>query len=851
MRQQMRQTVLYSILVPCLASVPTWGAQSEDPGPMLEFRCAGLYGWSVSEKDQRFFDATKLLRDRLMDLAIELDLEPFQGQAMVAGWDLLNSNTALRLEFTENGPSASMVFEPGSNSAESLYIQMTGFADMAELGLSELSPTSSEMMGPAGPIVFAHDDSKVWLSMGDGDVVSMDIPQGDLPAGVTPMMFGHIDIGTMIEMFAPPEFIEEFIGAGESGWNPLAGFLGPDAPVIVFGVGADDHSMHMTSRLIGAKESMAAMGMSDEFVFEANHFGMVPQDTVRLSAFQTNIESTLSMIQMVVEEEAAEEYAEFTQEIGVDLINDLFGNLGNRAMFYQSESTGGGGLLSAVMLFELNDSAEFNDGHAKIVERLNDLAASEADGYVRVQGWDVNGVNSFSITTPGLPIPIEPSWSIMEDVLVVALSPGALEVAVNQVQSKGTAGSLLDNQSFQDAVVSRMPNGEAHSVSYFDSARLVKKGYGLTSMFTSALANAARSPANPERVLGSIMPNYVDFTTGVAPSGNVNWWDGDDFRSHYIGDESILVQLSAGLGAVADVQGLVVPALAVGILLPALGQAQERANELKSATVVRSIAQGIVIHASGNNEEFPDSLQTLVDEGSLFADMLESPFGHAPDGGADYAIRIGLDYEKHMFDARCVIAIDRAMVLNGSEFIPVAFADVHVEAVDIDELIEILSWPENKGAAEAFDIHWFLENGQVGSQENRQSFNRVMAMYSLMPAIITYSESEGEYPDSVKVLADLVEPSMLESPYGPTDDGFDDIVIRKFTTEQFNEYLFDTSCVLAIDRAMLVGGMPKIVVVIADGHAELMPIELFFEYLEMPANASAREDFGIEGYYLE
>ncbi|MGV6814099.1 MAG: hypothetical protein ACWA5W_03705, partial [Phycisphaerales bacterium] len=371
-----------------------------------------------------------------------------------------------------------------------------------------------------------------------------------------------------------------------------------------------------------------------------------------------------------------------------------------------SESTGGGGLLSAVMMFELNDTQGFGNAHQKLVDKINDLAAAEVDGYARIQSWDIGGIHSFTITAPGLPIPIEPSWAITNDLLIVALSPGSLQVAVGQ--QFGASESILDNPSFQKAVLSRMPGGEAHAITYFDAPRLAKKGYGMTSMLTSAIANAARSPKNPDRVVGSIMPDFNHFIEDIEPSGTVSWWDGDDYRMHYIGDESSLVQMSAALGTIADVQGLVVPALAAGVLLPALDKAQERAKSLKSVTNIRSLAQRVIIYASNNNEQFPESIEILVDEGLIFEGMLESPFGPAPDGGADYAIRLGMDYESAMYDARVVIAIDRAMVLGGEDHIPVGFADSHVEEFSFEELIELLSRPENEGAAEAFDLDWVL-----------------------------------------------------------------------------------------------------------------------------------------------
>ena len=710
MRQSVRQKVLYSLLVPCLATLPTWGAQSEDPQPMFEYHSVGLYGWPTAEKDQRFFDALKIFRSRLMDLAVELDLEPFQGQAMVTGWDLLNSNTALRLEFTENGPSASMVFEPGSGSAESLYVQLTGFADMAELGLSELSPTSSEMMGPMGPIGFAHDDSMVWLSMGDGDVVSMDIPQGDLHDGVTPVMSGQIDIGTMIEMFAPQEFIEEIKDAAGMGMgmNPAMAFLSEDAPLIEFGVGVTDTEMHMASRLIGLG-AIDGAAMTDEFSFEADVFERVPEDTVRLSAFQTNMGDMMGYIEMMMEEIGNDEYAQMSEEIGVDVIADIFGNFGERGMFYMSESTGGGGLLSSVVMLEIKDSDAFGEAHMTLIDKLNELAVEEIDGYVHVQAYEINGVPAFTFTVPGLPIPLEPSWAIADDTVIIALSPGSLEIAVAQ-NGGHMKSSILNNSAFQEAVIAKMPNGEAHTVSYYDAPRLAKKGYGMTSMFASAVANAARSPSNPDRVMGSLIPSYSNFTNGIAAGGMVSWWDGDDFCSYYTGDESILVQLSAGLGTVADVQGLVIPALAAGVLLPALGQAQISAKEVLSMANMRMLVIAFANYTADNQDQWPSSMTVLLEDGFLFEENLISPFGPAYDEAGDYVFRYDEASAENSFNHRLIIGIDRAMLLNTDGDVVVAFADFHAEKIDVDQLIEILELPVNEGAAEAFDIDWFLED---------------------------------------------------------------------------------------------------------------------------------------------
>jgi len=492
------------------------------------------------------------------------------------------------------------------------------------------------------------------------------------------------------------------------GMSPVMAFLSPDAPVIEFGVGVTDTEMHMSSRLVGIG-ALDAAGMSQDHGFTVDVFERVPNDAVRLTAFQTNMESMFSFLEVMMEEVGSDEYAQMTEEIGVDVINDIFGNLGERGMFYMSESTGGGGLLSSVAMLELNDSDAFGQAHSTLIDRLNELAAEEIDGYVRVQSRDIHGVPSFTFTVPGLPIPLEPSWAITDDALILALSPGSLEIAI--AQDNGLVeSSLLDNESFQESVIAKMPNGQAYGVSYFDASRLAKRGYGMTSMFTSALANAARSPSNPDRVIGSLIPSYASFTSGIAPSGMVTYWDGDDLCTYYTGDESALVQLSAGLGMIADIQGLVIPALAAGVLLPALGQAQISAQEVLSAANMRMLVMAFANYTADNQDQWPSSMTDLLDDGFVFEENLISPFGPAYDEAGDYVFRYDEASAENSFSHMLIIGIDRAMLLNTDGEVVVAFADFHVERIDIDRLLDILELPENEGAAEALDIDWFLDD---------------------------------------------------------------------------------------------------------------------------------------------
>ncbi len=59
-------------------------------------------------------------------------------------------------------------------------------------------------------------------------------------------------------------------------------------------------------------------------------------------------------------------------------------------------------------------------------------------------------------------------------------------------------------------------------------------------------------------------------------------------------------------------------ALLIGILLPALGKARQRANSLKDATQIRSLMQGLVVFASNNRDFYP--LPSRVDKNNKTID---------------------------------------------------------------------------------------------------------------------------------------------------------------------------------------------------------------------------------------
>ncbi len=699
---QFKNPISFSLACTTLSVSAMMATPSMAQEPLLEYHSVGMYNWPANAKDQKMMDAVKLLRDRIGDLAFELDMDPMQGEMMLMGWDMLTAQSSLSLSPSENGFDASLVFAPANGNTESMQQQLSGLAMMGGMEFVDQGDQTAEAMGPVGPMTLGYNEDRIWISMGDSEPSKMQIQRYGLPDAVTPLMSGRVDINGLMNLFAP-EMAEQMRESSELvAGNPMAMFFGPNAATVEFSAGVDDVQMHVMTRVIDARQAMEQSDIGSPALFSAEDLRRVPQDAVRVAALQTNMGSTLMAIEQVLAMSGENPMQDINDQLGVDLINDVLANIGDRVMFYQSESTGGGGLTSAVVLLELRDAKQMGNAHHTLVERLNELAEMEIDGYARVQRRQVGGVEVFTMTVPGLPIPFEPSWAINDGHLVIALSPISIEAALAQMSPRAFR-SVMENAQFKAAIVSRMPEEGAAAINFMDTPRMVAKGYGMTNMLTSALSNMARSPAHPDRVQGSLMPGYAAFTKDVQSSGSISKWEGDDLVTHYFGDRSMLVQISAGLGSVADVQGLMIPALGAGIMMPALGQARERANELKSATQLRSIVQGMVIYGANNNDQPPASIDVLVEQGILAQELLVSPMGSAYDGGPDYTVRLTEDAVSS-FNYEYIVAIDRAAYMNGEWEVNVGFADAHVELINIERLEELLEMPLNKGAREELQL---------------------------------------------------------------------------------------------------------------------------------------------------
>lgn len=688
------RTVLAGVFA--IGSVVLASAAAE---PMLDLRMIGLHEWRPHEKDRALLDAAGKLGERLADLSAEMELDPTGADGLALGWDVLSGGLTLRVDgIDDRGAHAVLVTRPGRTDPAAVYERLGRLMGAWGLPVERIAPDMMSVESPAGVLTLTTDRLGVTARLGEPAPVEAGIGRGDLPADVRPVASLSVETGAWMSLIGP--HIAEALGDLPPGLG-LGAWLGPDAPSLRMAVGVGDQRMHTTLRWVDALGAMSGTGLDPAVTFNSTHLRKAPRDTVRLYAAPVMTGQYLGLLDLASERMGGDVLAEVNAALGIDLRADLLENIGPRAMVYQSETTGGGGLTSTVLVLGFKDAARFKAVHARLVERANLAGERDMGGRLRVRAWNAGGLEAWSLTLPGLPIPVEPSWALVGTDLVVALTPGALRAAA--AQAMGATSSVLDNPRFARAVMERMPQGGAAQIKFADSERLARRGYGLASLATAALANAVRSPASPDRVGGELLPPFADLVAGVEPAATIGWWDGNDYRLHAVGDASLAVGVASALGSVADVHAAM-PALAAGVVLPAIGKARQTAMELRATANIRMIGLAMHTYAADNDDRLPESVEELLEAGLLSEELLRSAYGPAPDGGAEIAVVLGGG--RFDWDATGILAVDRSMLLRTGAT-HVLFGDGHVERLTWTELSAALLRPGNERAIEAVGFPGF------------------------------------------------------------------------------------------------------------------------------------------------
>ncbi len=564
-------------------------APAAEPEPVLLFEHAGLDAMLVDEKDAALRDALAMLPDRLRELPNEVDdMEQIPRPILDGILTMLTSPGRMALtvdpDNQANGAMGLGLVASAGPMERRAASELDGVVrDLAREGMrgqemltSEQYAGMTEVATPPGPLRFGPREAPDgwryevhFAGAGDPDAAFNALP--DYGEGVTPVMRARMDLEPASTLI-----------------DTLMGFVGMNMPEAGMGLGMlketglygeDAYKMDMTwgytrdrsvSSMVvsGIKPYARANGLSLQ-PLGADAFRMIPSDATVAGLSTTDLSSTIEMIEGIVASvpEAGEGLAEFERQTGVNLIDDVLKSFGSTFGYYMADSAGGAGILSTVAFVELSDSERFGEANERLRAFANAALGRETEGYVRGRAWSDEGSQLFTLSFPGLPIPVELTYALQGKWLVLALSPQAALTAVRQARGAGDAG-LSANATFMNA----MPRGQAMTaVSFVDTKKTMSRGYQYVALLGSAIRNGVQSPQDPERMPGMVVPPFAELADGARPMVQYSFWAGDDYVTIGEGDRSMLVNASGVMGALDPFM----PLIGLGFAAMAAGQARE------------------------------------------------------------------------------------------------------------------------------------------------------------------------------------------------------------------------------------------------------------------------------------
>jgi len=538
----------------------------------------GVDAFFASEKDARLHAALRMIDDRLREIPGEAAGQEMPEGAFPVLRRMIEGPLSLRI-FSQDKAIAGMMLplfgelrleEETPGGAEALAL---GTADVLNaLGLQIEVPVAGALGVIPAPL-------PLWMGSLDADYVLRFGKEGELgapgaakhmPEGVTPALYGRMDYGAGLDLLQRVAVMSGDTG-GMDEMEAMLEQFGMNELAFEYGFGFDDQRAYEILASEGYGQMMTAMHMKPAGPLSSERIAWIPEDASWAVASRIDLSGYLEFlngwIQEMPDSGGIDVLEMIAAQTGVDVQAEVLDTIGQHFLIYGSDSTGGGGLTSTVMVMELSAPDQFRAFMGRMTEMIGGMAAAETEGYVQLRGWKDGELEFTSVQTPGIPIPMEPTFAIVGDAAVFAMTPQAAVAAARQITS-GTR-SLLDQRALMDQLPTDMNN--ALSLVYIDTARFIGDGYGVTSMLCSGLANGVRS-RDGERDPGMILPAYTDLARGAKSFVGVSRLEGDTLVAEYRFDRSHLVNMAGMIGWFAEVPG---PLVALGVVGAAAAAREE------------------------------------------------------------------------------------------------------------------------------------------------------------------------------------------------------------------------------------------------------------------------------------
>jgi hypothetical protein len=565
--------ILCSLLLGALPAAP---AQDKD---LMTLYVADTDTFFANEKDAGLLSALKMIKARMGELPGEIPGFPQVPPDMVSlATQLLMGEKSLRIGTTDD-PSMPFpvygqldVIEGDEAAAQHLATTLHNLGLMAGMPFGEKGEDGLLPLVGTDPVdvAFGSLGSSVILSAGKSISHGVDLSATGLPAGIAPNFLMQLDMGGLMELLGD---MSAMAGEGEDFVNPLAQ-VGLDQMAINMASGSDSERSYTVTRMPGHASWADGSGMLPRRNLNLADVNVIPQSAMFGMVTTVNFQGTLDYLLEMLDPELAKEgisdpLGMMAALTGFHLEEDMIDHLGDAVGLYTSDATGGGGMLSLVAFMELSNPDEMLSTIERMEDLINGVGASAAQGYVRTRNWQ-HGENEFlSLTFPGMPVPVEPTLSVSGNYLFIGMSPGA---TVGAVESAQQAGGLNDNPRF----TGNLPHAiaDCQSISFTDSPRMLRHGYGITSLFCSALVNGTRSRFNDSRDAGMIMPTFPELARGAKASVTAAYVDGDDYVTEQWADSSMLVNMTSMAGwLTSSPAALLLPLAFLGLTAAESGEA--------------------------------------------------------------------------------------------------------------------------------------------------------------------------------------------------------------------------------------------------------------------------------------
>jgi general secretion pathway protein G len=582
-------------------------------GSALYVHSAGLDALLPDERDAGLVRALALLDERLLELGAELGERGPPPAMIELASATLSAPWTLRIDLIEADESpvplrAQWTVEAGSlEAASALAARLAAFLADGGVGStpSASHPGLLEIATAVGSVLHGARGSAFVVAWGEPrDELVVRAGLG-LPSGVEPAFALELDLGALLARLveaAPPDD-----PPGELIVRQLQalGALGPDGLAYALALGHGPDRTHFAARCRNWVGMSRRTGSLAGVPLPADALRLVPGDATLAVLAQGEPRGLLWAVQAMEQEAEVGLLAALADGFGIDLAADVLEPLGTTSGFYLADTTGGGGLASAVAFVTVDDEVRLARTLEVLTDALNARAARALEGHVRVRAFEAGGVRCLGLEFPGLPVPFAPALALGGGHLFVAATPQALEAALAHVQARtGGLGERADVRPLASMT-------DVQSVLFADVPALVRAHYGATTMLAAMLTNFLRSPADSEREPGPVLPPYLELVAGARPTILVARIEGEDLVVSGTADRSAMVQVAAAAGWAQSLVPVWIGALAL-VAVPTVTRELHMSERAAAEASVVTLRSALDDYAVENLGHYPESLEVLV-----------------------------------------------------------------------------------------------------------------------------------------------------------------------------------------------------------------------------------------------